>query len=299
MTPDEYLAEVLKNQTLKEGGDELEALRSRREEIEKLVRAAFEGADLTFRYGGSKAKRTMIKSNYDLDLLVYFGKDESGAGENLAEIYKNVMDALAKKYIVQPKTSALRILGLTDGSSVGDSHIDVVPGKYTGNGDDVYLHVANGEKSRLKTNIQKHTDHISGSGKLDEIRLAKLWNHLRQMKVKTFVLELLVIKALVGCNEPALADRMVAFWQYLVDNAETLCVKDPANEFGNDLSPLLDSNVKSRLASEARMALDRAAAGEWERIYGAVTASTEAARAAAIASIRPQVRTPARPWCDC
>ena len=56
MTENEYLQAVLTSQTIEENGPELKELRSRRLEVEKLLRQYFDGLNPTIRYGGSKAK---------------------------------------------------------------------------------------------------------------------------------------------------------------------------------------------------------------------------------------------------
>lgn len=69
MTNEEYLNEILQSQTLDADGDELKLLRSRRNDVDKLLRKEF-GSAPSVRYGGSKAKGTMIKDSYDLDIKV-------------------------------------------------------------------------------------------------------------------------------------------------------------------------------------------------------------------------------------
>jgi hypothetical protein len=299
MTPTEYLHRVLKAQTLDNDGPEVTELRQRRAEVEGVLRAAFKGADVTIRYGGSHAKRTMIRASYDLDLLVYFAHGENSAGENLPEIFANVKVALEQAgYVVVAKTSALRITKV-DFKSRLDFHVDVVPGRYTdGNDGDVYLHLSNGEKGRLKTNVEVHVAHVRDSGCNEEIRLFKFWNCRRQIGVKTFVLELVVIKALAEEADADLPNRLKAVWRYLVDNRETLAVEDPANPSGNDLSSAIEF-VKDRLALEAASALTRVEADDWEGVFGPVPAEeTQASTLTILTQMKSGFSNPAKPWCD-
>ncbi|MDZ4865208.1 MAG: hypothetical protein SGJ01_17445, partial [Gemmatimonadota bacterium] len=67
MTDQEYLEGVLKEQSLSDDSPEMNELRRRRSEVEEHLRAEF-GSAPRIRYGGSKAKGTMIKEAYDLDL---------------------------------------------------------------------------------------------------------------------------------------------------------------------------------------------------------------------------------------
>ena len=125
MTPNEYLSKILDEQTLAEDSDELKQLRERRQDVEDLLRADF-GSSPTIRYGGSKSKGTMIKEAYDLDVICYFPRDDDDAGGTLESIFENVKKSLAKKYIVVPKTSAIRL----QGQNYQDFHVDVVPGRF-------------------------------------------------------------------------------------------------------------------------------------------------------------------------
>src|SRR5262249_21320153 len=68
MTGDQYLRRLLDGQALSEA--ELKALRSLRERIEGQL-ARFEGSP-RFYYAGSYGKDTIIRANYDLDIVMYW-----------------------------------------------------------------------------------------------------------------------------------------------------------------------------------------------------------------------------------
>lgn len=71
MTTKEYLEEVISLQTLKEDSQELKDLRKHRDDVEKVLRDAFSDSSPTIRYGGSKAKGSLIRESYDLDVISY------------------------------------------------------------------------------------------------------------------------------------------------------------------------------------------------------------------------------------
>jgi len=103
-----------------------------------------------------------------LDIPCYFENEGDDAGSSLEDVYKNTRKALEKKYIVTPKTSALRLLSNSNQSRGTYVHVDVVPGRFTDDKkEDCYLHVSNGDKSRLKTNLDIQ---IAGSGANWELR---------------------------------------------------------------------------------------------------------------------------------
>jgi hypothetical protein len=176
MTADEYLRGVLDSQALGDDSDEVKALQKHRADVEKLIRDNFKDTALTIRYAGSKAKGTMNRESYDLDIISYVSSGDNTAGESLEDIYDNHKKALAKKYTVEPKGSALRLKGCDPENLGVDFHIDVVPGRFTDETQaDGYLYQSSGDKKRLKTNLDVHLDHVRDSGLIDAIRVAKLW----------------------------------------------------------------------------------------------------------------------------
>jgi hypothetical protein len=296
MTADEYLSEVLASQALGDDSEELKALQTHRSDVEKLIRDNFKNTALTIRYAGSKAKGTMNKESYDLDIVSYVASGDNAAGETLENIYENHKKALGKKYIVEPKGSALRIKGCDPVNLGVDFHIDVVPGRFTDDTKtDAYLYQSGGDKTRLKTNLDVHLDHVRNSGVIDAIRIAKLWRVRNGLPVRTFVLELAVIKLLKDQKTKCLSAQMEHFWTELRDNPANLCIEDPANPNGNDLSKCLDDNLKSQLASAAKRTLEQIKSSDWEVVFGNVQKQEKAARIEILRSAAA-VATPSRPW---
>lgn len=296
MTADEYLKDVLASQALGDDSNEVKALQKHRADVEKLIRDNFKDTALTIRYAGSKAKGTMNKESYDLDIVSYVSSDDSTAGETLEDIYNNHKSALAKKYYVEPRGSALRLKGC-DAENLGvDFHIDVVPGRFTDETQtDAYLYQSGGDKKRLKTNLDVHLDYVRDSDVIDAIRLAKLWKVRNALPIRTFVLELAVIKLLEKKKNKSLSAQMEHFWTELRDNSTNLTVEDPANPNGNDLSKCLDDNLKSQLASAAKRTLEQIKSSDWEAVFGNVQKQEKAARIEILRSAAA-VATPSRPW---
>lgn len=298
MTTNEYLAKVLRAQTLQEGSDELKTLQERRAEVEKHIRAAFEKSSPTIRYGGSKAKGTMIREAYDLDVISYFANDDTAAGETLEAIYNNVKEALGKHYLVIPKTSALRLTDPNPTSLGIDFHIDVVPGRFTdASKTDAYLYLSTGDKCRLKTNLDMHIMHVRDSGVTDAIRLVKLWKVRNGINLKSFGLELLVIKLLRNKKNMGLVAQLEHIWTELRDGIDDLTIEDPANPTGNDLSALLNDSVKAGLVAVSRRTLSLLEQSGWDAVFGPVeeekgTHKKEDLVRVAVAS----VTTPSKPW---
>lgn len=292
MTTHEYLTEVLKLQKLADDSQELKDLQSHRADVEKLLRGAFSDSSPTIRYGGSKAKGTLIKESYDLDIICYFPTDEIAAGESLKEIYNNVAEALRKGYFVSPKNSSLRLSNLDMTVANRDFHIDVVPGRYIDETEtDCFIHQNNADKERLKTNLETHIAHVKDSGVVDAIRLLKLWKTRKAVPLKQFVWELLVIDLLKEKKAASLERQLVHVWQSIRDAKEPMKVEDPANPSGNDLSDVL-SNAWSILSAMSDSTLRSIDVG-WDAVFGTIkrTESKEAriaalSTAAGAASVR-------------
>ena len=174
MNENQYFEDILQSQTLAPDGREIKDLRSRRDDVERLLRKKFEKSSPTIRYGGSKAKGTMILEAYDLDVICYFGRDDTWAGETLQEIYENVEMALLNDYLVTRKPSALRLKSRGLNQWGADFHIDIVPGRFIdGDDGDVFLYRSSGEKGRQKTNLDVHIQHVKDSGVTDAISAAQ------------------------------------------------------------------------------------------------------------------------------
>ena len=291
MTASEYLEAVLVEETLAPGGTELAALDEARDDVEAALKAGL-GNTVSLEDGGSKAKRTMIRSSYDLDVLCYFSSGDSCAGSTLEEIYESVYEALQAEYVTMRKRSAIKILSL-EGEEY--QHIDVVPGRYVeGTDGDVYLHHTEGDKSRLKTNPAVHIAHVRDSGVRDAIRLIKLWN-LGHPAIKTFVLELLAVRSLSGSRGLDLPGQLVAFWEGCRDGMEGLALTDPANT-NNDLSPIFSDAEKSGLRHSAELALERVEHDDWGAIFGAPPVKSPKEKASQASAVAASVRTSTQPW---
>lgn len=268
MTDNEYLKKILDSQTLDPEGDEMKELRSRRDDVESRLRKKF-GSKPSIRYGGSKAKGTMIKAAYDLDVICYFDNDDDSAGDTLQEIYESVAEIFEEDYLIERKPSAIRLKSKNSGNWAEDYHTDIVPGRFVDDErDDVFLYRSSGEKGRQKTNLDVHINHVKGSGVRDAIRLIKLWRKRNNLSIRHFVLELLTIDLLKNKKNLPLTEQLIPFWTEVRDNVENMTVEDPANPYGNDLSELFNATVKYELSSAARTTLDTIEKDGWKKVFG-------------------------------
>jgi tRNA nucleotidyltransferase (CCA-adding enzyme) len=117
MTSQEYLQELLKGQNL--SLEEEYSLRNLRDQIQN--RLATLSGNPRFYYAGSYSKKTLIREQYDLDIVVYWPFD---CGYTLQGIYDAVGEELKKEWTyVYPKIVSWQI------PFIGGFHIDVVPGR--------------------------------------------------------------------------------------------------------------------------------------------------------------------------
>lgn len=294
MDTEKYLEQILKGQEL--DTEQEKALKSAREEVEELLTEAFTDCNPTIRYAGSKIKGTMNKVSFDLDIACYFPQDDTSAGDTLEDIYNNVKDCLADSYVVDLKTSAIRVKSKEPATLGVDFHIDVVPGRFVDDSKaDVFLYQYAGDKKRLKTNLDTHIKHIKDSGQVGTIRLAKLWKEKFGLPAKTFVLELLVVKYAEKSDETPLTVGIKTFWEKLMD-AEVLSIEDPANPEGNDLSPIFDDNAKQLLKEYASRALEGVEKDDWKEIFGEPEELTDEEKKKALFSVAATITNAPRPY---
>jgi len=267
MTVNEFLQKLLTSQALTQ--QMLNSLSTYRDEVEVFLREKF-GEQPTIRYGGSKAKGTMIKESYDLDIVCYFPRD---CKLEIKEIYDDVYKKLAEKYSVTPKTSAIRIQKVGDDKTKIDYHIDVIPGRFVDDKkQDAFLYVSHGEGNRIKTNLETHIKFISQSGCVDIIKLGKLWKIRNSINLKTFLLELLVIKCLESSRtKDNLQYSFKKFLEYLKDSILDVRLEDPTNtnNIVSDNWAGTERQLISSKAEEASSVLgeDSGNSEKWKEIF--------------------------------
>ena len=297
MKANEYLEKVLESQNLDDDSAELKQLQDERAAVEKLLRKEF-GSSPTIRYGGSRAKGTLILEAYDLDIISYFPRDDADAGGTLEDIYNNVRNALQKQYAVEAKASALRVRSKDPAKYGTDLRIDVVPGRFTDDSKgDAFLYRASGEKRRLKTNLDVHIKHVKDSGVIDAIRLMKLWRVRNALTIRHFALELLTIELLKGRNTHSLEKQLQHIWEELRDNVQDVSIEDPANPQGNDLSELLDDSIRAEISSLAGKTMKLIEERGWEAVFGELAGASREIKVESLRRMAAGVQTPSKPWC--
>ena len=295
MTLEEFLQELLTTQDL--STQQENTLQAHKNEITDFLRAEFGDAP-TIKYAGSHEKGTMIAEQYDLDIVCYF---PSGDARSLKEIREDVSTHLKNKYLIQPKASAERITSLKSASTPDGYHIDVVPGRFIEGTKDVFLHVAYGDKERMQTNLKVHIDHIVNSGCVPVIRLAKLWARRNNIGIKTFVLELFVVRTLSSSHDKTnLAKSFRQVLEALKDEFGTLQLVDPANS-NNVVSQLVSPSEQTMVAHAAQETLNKVNESNdianWRTVFRADDMASYTPPSVSVVRNNPnQGFTPRSPW---
>src|SRR5690606_29875028 len=86
---------------------------------------------------------------------------------------------------------------------IGSLEVDITPArKQAGSTNDHWLYVSK-QNTWKQTNIQKHINDISVSGRQNEIKLLKIWRELNGLEFPSIYLEYLAISCLYGKSKEA------------------------------------------------------------------------------------------------
>jgi len=292
-TIDKFLEDLLSSQDLLPV--QVNSLQAHKMEVAGYLQKEF-GDDPVIKYAGSYEKGTMIRDNYDLDIVCYFPSSDQ---RSLKEIRQDVTNHLAKNYQITAKASAERIINLNGVLAPASYHIDVVPGRFIENTKDVFIYLAHGDKDRLQTNLKTHINYIVGSGCVPVIRLAKIWCHRNALEIKTFVLEMFVVETLKGANNKNnLSESFLRVLEAMKDDFKSKQLIDPANS-NNIVSQQVDPVQKAQVAFKAELAFNQLNASNdvdvWQKAFNENPKQTLVSSA----TINSSGLTPRAPWSCC
>ncbi|MDM0110571.1 nucleotidyltransferase [Variovorax sp. J22R133] len=196
-------------------------------------------------YSGSLAKGTANSCSTDMDLFISL---TPRTPESLQGIYGKLFQA-AQAWGWNPRPQNVSI-----GITVKGLSIDLVPGRQQEGYQNWHsLYHRRGNTWR-QTNVQLHIQAVSQSGRVNEIRLMKLWRDLAGLEFPSFYLELCIMEALRGCRVGRLAENFSLALEWLRDELSSHRVMDPANSancISDDLT-LAEKQLISRSAAFAR-----------------------------------------------
>lgn len=205
------------------------------------------------RPSGSFAKGTAVHSGTDIDIFISL---TSSLNDALKSIYDTLFNALFQAGY------AVRRQNVSIGITVDGWKVDVTPGRRQDQYGNYHSLWSNKTGSWLQTNINEHVRVVSGSGRIDEIRLVKIWRNRFALDWPSFYLELFVIDALKGASVGAVKDNVVTAFRAIDQSIATRRLIDPANT-NNAVSATLTAEAKAALAQAARSALN----SSWETVF--------------------------------
>ncbi|SFE39939.1 hypothetical protein SAMN05518672_1062 [Chitinophaga sp. CF118] len=254
----EHLDCVLKSHKIENNETLMIAYRAKRDEVREQLKAKYAGRIYRVLHSGSYKKFTGINIKFDMDLVIPFRRNEAGT---LEELYNELFTYFNEEYgkidsslrSVKRQKVAIGLEFYVDGEILD---LDIVPGReigdYEKDGDlNLYLNNINGEKgATLKTNIQKQIDNISGNSEArDVIKLLKVYKRQNNEAIKSFVIELMVVRALIGYKgDGNIWSKLKHTMTYFKDYMTTARLVDPGNQ-NNIVSDSLSAIQKEAIAS--------------------------------------------------
>lgn len=209
---------------------------------------------LELKNSGSMAKGTGLRINSDLDFLVSLS---NSLEMSLKDIYNNLLSFLRSNGFPKAKAQNVSINVNFMNKSVDISPAHRHPGLYT-NDHSIYL---SRQDTWKKTNIDEHIRLVTGSNRIDEIRLGKIWRYNKSLEFPSLLLEVMTIEALNGVYYGDLPSRFLKVLGFFRDNITTRSFFDPGNP-SNNLSETLSDIEKQLIRNQAISTLNAKTWGE-------------------------------------
>lgn len=265
----DYLQNVLTSYRMRHVDILLKKYQEKRQEVKELIETKYRGNIYSPINSGSYAKHTAINSKFDLDIVVPFKKQSF---ETLEKLFDSVYEFLNSTYseiaLVRKQKVSIGIEFFED----NDGHtisLDIVPGRELNDNNyrednklNLYVNSQLGllrEKSYVQTNINAQIEHIKAKeNERNIIRLLKIWKCANRKKYKSFLLELITIKAFTQKSISGnIWDQLKDVMCYIRDNVTSngFTLKDPGNS-NNNVIETLTENEREELSYEMNSILN-------------------------------------------
>ena len=197
METEKYLQKILESNTIKSFSKKDPQIKEIKTIIKKWAGDQYKKIILI----GSNEKNTLIKDFYDVDILISL---KAKTKKNLSELKTSLEKIVSKnKYRIINNDTNLLI-------EVNDLHIK-------GSMDYHQIQIESIENP-IVTNFNLHINHVLDSGKIDEIKLMKIWKIRHQLVFPSTYLELVVLKALKNSKKQNLTTNFNTVLNYLANN---------------------------------------------------------------------------------
>jgi hypothetical protein len=202
---------------------------------------------------GSYTKGTRVKGETDVDLLVALGPRTPLDVDKLYDRFFEFLKGRGFKPTRQNVSIGLMYHGL---------EIDLIPARQEWGASNDHRIFETEHQRVTRTNFDTHLKVVRESDLIEEIRLVKIWRSLRNLRLPSFFLELVVIDALRRCAHHQPAANMEVVLRYLKDVLPNAPIRDPAN-FENRVS---DDLLKHEKLAIAEAAADSLKQQDWGKV---------------------------------
>ena len=214
---------------------------------------------------GSRAKGTSIKGKSDLDIFISI--NDPGDRYSPEQYSESLYNFFKRKF------PTARRQNVSTGIVYNGFDIDITVAKrikrtvYTGSNsyNDHYLFLSKDPKPRrMQTNIETHINFVRQSGRLQEIKLMKIWKARHDLDIPSIYLEVLIVETLRGDQSFTLAERLIKIFSAL-QYVESKQVIDPANS-ANNIAESIPNAEKRRIKQVASDCRTLASIGAWNSV---------------------------------
>ena len=242
LSADEYLREVLEREAVDASAQS--PFRALGAEIERFI-GPFGGGGLLALYPtGGFERGTANRTGRTIDFLASFSPRLT---DPVAALYEGLFDLL-ERHGHNPVRRDVSI-----SFRLKNAVVDLVPAKREAMGTDVHELWVVPARRVIKTNPAEHVAAIGASGRIEEIRVIKLWRDQVGLDFPSFYLELSVLAALRKRPQGTLSDNVWAALGYLESLFPARSVLDPVNA-NNIVSDLTAASVKDAIREAAQFA---------------------------------------------
>lgn len=250
----QHLNEVLKVHHYNRG-EAYRQLKQKRNEVTQIIQQEWGSQIYSPFDSGSILKKTAIRTHFDYDIIVPFKHDAFSHPKDMLEPFHKSLQR--KKLKVRKQNVSV---GLDMGITKGKYDFDIVPGLEKSKGDfeksagDLYLYSHRDAKPRkIITNIKKQLTCFKNSSDrtLNIIKLLKIWKYSDNVRIKSYLLELLAIEAVEKSKEKDLWKLLRFTLEYVGENIENGKATDPGNP-KNNVGDSVEKGVKILVAKRAK-----------------------------------------------
>ncbi len=251
MLPDVYVRSILANYDLPSG--EASPAELAAAELKTPITEWAGRFLLGISFCGSYAKGTRVRGSTDIDILVSLGPRTPLDADKLYDRFFDFLKDRGLKPIRQSASIGLQHHGL---------EVQLIPARQEWGGSNDHRIFETAHQRVTRTNLDTHLRVVKESDFIEEIRLAKIWRNLRNLRLPSFCLDLAVLDALHHSPHHQLVANMQTVLRYLRDTLPNAPIRDPAN-FENRVSDDLLKHEKIAISEAASESLKQA---NWAKI---------------------------------